>query len=166
MGKKRLTWLALLLVLLLGAASALAGDKEQLEKHIDAMVEAAKSGRMVLIRSDRLYQEYQRNEVAADKKYRGKWLEVEAWVQGISRDMHGNPYVSLLTDQYGIGEVQARLFPVQVGAIRGKGDYDVISAEDMAASLRKGQHIKVDGLGAGSVMGLPRMDSCVILPAD
>ena len=166
MNKTWLTWTVSLLSLLILGAPAFAGEKEKFQQRVRAQIEAEKKGELVFIRSDRLYQAYQRNEVAADGKYRDKWIEVESWVQGVSRDVDGNPYVSLVTDQYGIGEVQARLFPVQLGAMRSKGDFDVISAEKLASQLHKGQHVKVSGRGAGSAFGLPRLDSCVILFVD
>jgi hypothetical protein len=88
---------------------------------------------MILISPNQLFSEYDRNDIAADKKYKGKELQLTGTVGDISRDLLGNIYVTLKTGEYEIFSVQcffadsfedevADLIPNRLLTIRGRCD--------------------------------------------
>ncbi len=85
---------------------------------------------------------YQRNEVAADQRYRDQPVMVSGVVAEIGRGLAGGAYL-ILTGQGGVVRCE---FP-------GKNEQQV-------AALAKGQSVTVKGTGAGLSMGVPRLKEC------
>ena len=85
--------------------------------------------------ADQLYREYESNEVAADKKYKGKIVIVYGEIQDIGKDIMDEPYI----------------------VIGGEGFLDGVqcsftkSQESSVASLSKGQDVKVKGEVSGKM---------------
>jgi hypothetical protein len=141
-------------------------DVERLRKRLDRqMKETGESGLDVSASAHRVYAEYQGNEVSADSKYKGKWVEIKGRVSSVSKDFTGDPYLTFAGDEYGAAMVNAELFPVQIKEFRGQNDFIACSATEKAGALRAGQIVTVECRGAGSVVGMPRFEQCVITDA-
>lgn len=83
-----------------------------------------------------LYTAYDENGVAADEKYKDKWISVTGTVEGIDKDLMDDIYVSLKGDDF-IGVVQCMF-----------GDEHV----EQTASLKKGQTVTIVGKCSGKVI--------------
>lgn len=93
---------------------------------------------------------YEANEVAADEKFMGKFIEVTGVIDSISKDIMGDPYVTLGSGKdFEVSHVQA-MFPT--------------SATKQLAGLRKGQTITVQCICGGKVMNVIGKD-CGVKPA-
>ena len=98
------------------------------------------------VTAGQLFTDYQGNEVAADNKYKDKALLVSGTVQSIDKDFMDDIIVSLTT---------ANMFmPVRANLDD--------SEKSKAASLSKGQTIKVLCTGGGMVIGNPQLRDCTI----
>ena len=80
-----------------------------------------------------LHTEYMDNEIAADKKYKGKQLEVTGNIKNIGKDVLGRLYITLET-----GDIFST---IQV--------FFKSSEEDAIAELTKGQEVTIIGRGDG-----------------
>lgn len=134
--------------------------KKRLEKQL---AEAKDGGVHASATSVQIYNEYQANEVSADSKYRDKWVRVTGKLQSVAKDITDDPYLVLAADPYGVGAVHAVLFDAQIkGVVENR--YEAGTAMDKAATLKPGQRVTVECLGKGSVIGMPRLEQCVIVP--
>lgn len=88
--------------------------------------------------------DYEANEVAADIKYKGKWLEIKGVVGSVNKDFAD---------------------AVWVGIDGGSNPFMPIHAEGIdaqkAAALTKGDRITVTCIGGGMIVGSPILRSCV-----
>lgn len=150
-----------------GTASAAASKedmlKERLSKRYERQISENGGDKILVARASQLYGEYQANEVAADAKYKDRWIRVEGRVDSVSKDLSGDPYVTLAVDQYGIGHVRAELFDVQIKDIVGDRDFTVTTALDKAAQLKKGQFVAVEGKGEGTMVSIPSVKECLLM---
>ena len=94
-----------------------------------------------------LVDDYKNNEVAADKQYKGKVLEVSGFIESIGKDLMDTMYVSL----GGGGEFE----------MRGVQCYFADSETDNLATLSKGQQITITGRCDG-LMGNVLLKECAI----
>lgn len=101
---------------------------------------------IISISSNQLFAEYDANDIAADKKYKGQILEVSGSVGDISRDILNNIYVTLKTGQF-------ELFSVQC--------FFADDFEDRAAELRQGQYLRIRGRCDGK-FGNVILKDCII----
>jgi hypothetical protein len=62
------------------------------------------------ITAAQLFAAYEANEIAADKRFKGKRITITGNVRDIGRDILGRPYLTLMVDEHGLGSVQA-MFP-------------------------------------------------------
>lgn len=92
-----------------------------------------------------LYKAYNANEVAADQKYKGKKIRITGTIDEISKSVGNSIFVSL--------KVPGEYFAT-VSCMMQK------SAEDQAATLRKGQKITIQGTGSGMLLGFPGLKDC------
>lgn len=94
-----------------------------------------------------LFQAYQDNEIAADKNYKGKSLEVSGEVGEIGKDMLGTPFIIFgSANKFQIGHVQC-MFPS--------------SALDTLARVKKGEWAVVHAKAAGKMMNVV-LRECVL----
>lgn len=93
-----------------------------------------------------LYSAYEGNEVAADKQYKGKLLEVSGTVDAIDSSIGDKAVVRLQT-------------PNSFMSVQAQGD-DAFT--DAAATLSKGQQVTMICKGDGEVIGSPMLKNCVI----
>jgi hypothetical protein len=92
-----------------------------------------------------LYAAYDANELAADARFKGRWLRVSGTVENIGKDILGDPYVTL-----DAGQVFARVqcqFPKE--------------REVLLTVLRKGMKVSITCEGAGKLMNVLLKD-CIL----
>lgn len=96
--------------------------------------------------ADKLYSEYDANEVAADNKYKGKVVVVSGTIRDIGKDIIDQAYI----------------------VIGGDGFLDgvhCVFTEDQHSSfdrLSKGQNVTVKGEVSGKIMGSVLMNKCTL----
>ena len=90
---------------------------------------------------------YDKNEVAADLKYKGKKLLVRGKVKSIDKDLFDSIEIRLVTPKRGILVTSATLQPSSAAA---------------AAELSKGQDVLLLCVGKGKLMDHPVLDECLI----
>jgi len=96
------------------------------------------------VSAERLFEAYQRNEIAADSVYKGKTLEVTGTVTSINKDIADSPYLMLATSNEFMG-VHADLQGNQMSA---------------AATLTPGSVVTVVCQGEGMILGSPMLKDC------
>jgi hypothetical protein len=111
------------------------------EEPLNAQVSAIQSMKVSALQ---LFQDYQRNEVAADNVYKGRLLAVQGTVTSISKDMFDKIYVSLATPN--------EFMNVQVHLNKDN--------ESQAAALQRGEVINVVCTGGGMILGSPMLEKC------
>lgn len=89
---------------------------------------------------------YDRNTVAADQQFKGKYFKVTGVVDAINTDMFGNPYVTL---RGGVNQFMEPQFEL---------DH---AHSDYAAGLSQGMRISLTCKGRGDVAKTPMSDECV-----
>lgn len=100
------------------------------------------------VSAERLFLDYQRNEVSADSMYKGRTLAVTGTVSSINKDFTDSVYLMLETSNEFMG-VHANL--------RG-------SEVSKASTLSKGSTVTVVCEGSGMIVGSPMLTDCVIQP--
>ena len=100
------------------------------------------------VSAERLFLDYQRNEIAADSIYKGRTLAVTGTVSSINKDITDSAYLMLETSNEFMG-VHANL--------RG-------SEVSKAAALSRGSTVTVVCMGSGMVIGSPILSDCIIQP--
>jgi hypothetical protein len=102
------------------------------------------------VSAERLFLDYQRNEVSADSMYKGRTLAVTGTVSSINKDFTDSVYLMLETSNEFMG-VHANL--------RG-------SEISKASTLSKGSTVTVVCEGNGMIVGSPMLTDCVIQPKE
>jgi len=125
---------------LLGAATGDSKDKDSSSSSSSSS--AASSTPDLKLSSKTLFNEYHENEVAADKKYKGKRIQVSGKVESITKDILDNNIVSLTGDGY-FSTVMCTL-----------------ESEDVAASLKKGSSYSLNCTCEGMIVGSVQMKNC------
>lgn len=98
------------------------------------------------VSAERLFDDYQANEVAADNIYKGRPLIVTGVIDGIRKDFMDNTYVTLTTANPFMS-VHANLRPTEVSAV---------------TSLAKGMGVRLICVGSGMIVGSPMLKNCVL----
>jgi hypothetical protein len=136
--KHIISFFSLLFFLVLFIASTEDDSKTQ--------VQVASAKTEYTISAKKLYSAYDANEVGADMKYKGKFIEVNGYIADIGKDLMDDIYVTLETGEY-FGSVQCFF----------SDDYAT-----KAAQLSKGQKITIKGMCDGLMMNV-LMRGCIIL---
>lgn len=136
----------------------LAVDSKKLKKRL----EATGAGDLDSYEAKRVFKDYQDNEVAADRKYKGKWFVVTGKVTDISKDFRDKPFLVFAMDGYGVSSVRADLFDEQVCGVSKEKGVTSCSVLDRAAKLKKGQKIDLECKGGGMVVKTPMLRECLI----
>lgn len=78
----------------------------------------------ITVSAEELVAAYEGNAIAAGERFDAQWVIVTGIIQSISKDILGDPYVTLEGDASGIGSVQCMLADdaVQWGAARSAGE--------------------------------------------
>lgn len=124
-------------------ASALGGNDTSTDKPATGSPSTAsdstpKAPEAIKISAPDLCAAYIENEVAADEKYKGKYLEITGAIDDIKKDITDTPYVALTTDDV-IRRVQCMF---------SKNESSVL------AELKKGQQITIIGKCDGLMMNV------------
>ncbi|KWE66098.1 hypothetical protein WL77_14975 [Burkholderia ubonensis] len=106
--------------------------------------ESKKPVEKVNVTASALFVAYEKNEVAADQKYKGKALSVSGTVQSIDKDAFDEIVVQLRTNN--------EFMPVHAYLSKEK--------EALAASLEKGQKVTWTCEGGGRIIGSPVLRDC------
>ncbi|RQR31564.1 OB-fold protein [Burkholderia sp. Bp9142] len=106
--------------------------------------EAAKPVEKVSVTAGALFTAYEKNEVAADQKYKGKALSVSGTIQSIDKDAFDNIVVKLRSSN--------EFMPVNA--------YLSKEHEALAASLEKGKKVTWTCEGDGRLIGSPMLRDC------
>ena len=144
----------LLSVLALGTFVALATGSEESETSSSDDWEidvddgtTAPSGETVEITSKDLSAEYDKNEIAADNKFKGKTVKVTGKVEDIGKDFMDEVYITL--------EGQDIFQGVQV-YFKNSGE------EETAATLEKGQDVTIEGNCDGLLLNVQIEDAVFV----
>ena len=92
----------------------------------------------ILITAEDLYKEYEANEIAADRKYKGKLLKISGTIRDIGKTL-GEPHINLATGK----------FSNQVIVYFPDKKYD-----DRLAQYSTGDNIEVTGTCKGETLGM------------
>lgn len=159
------------IVIIAAAVMAIAAAVPSLAADIDLRVDSRKLKKRLMETGAQdmdsydtrgIFKDYQANEVAADKKYKGKWFVVTGKVSEIAKDFRGKPYLVFAMDSYGVASIRADLFDDQVCGVSKDKGVTSCSAIDRAAKLKKGQKIDIECKGAGMLMNTPMLRECLI----
>ncbi len=112
----------------------------------DAVSVDAEPVETIVVTADELFADYESNEVAADMKYKGKMLDITGKVDSITSGMGDKAQVNLVTSN-------------QFQSATGRGDKDFTAK---AATLKKGETVRMICKGDGEVIGSPQLKDCVI----
>jgi hypothetical protein len=126
-------------------------DVEKQMEQAKADAEAHRKARTVVVSATQLLQEFQNDAAAADKKYKGKYLEISGVVERSGQDGSGIPFVILHA-----GDENAKLKIECFFELAEEED------ENRIEGLRKGQAITVRGEYEGRVSNLQVRD-CVLV---
>lgn len=152
--KKAFKWILIVIVVLFVIGLVAGNDDTETEasqniKSSENNVVAEQEAEPVTatpVNASDLFADYDSNEVAADKKYKGQLLEVSGTVSSIDSGLGDSAMVQLETSN-------------QFMHVTAKGNDEFTSA---AASLTKGQKITMICEGDGEVIGMPMLSDCVI----
>lgn len=125
------------------------------------MKETGNKGVDVECTAAKYYRDYHANEVAADAKYKGKWVRVTGTVGHVAKAVGGTPYLMIPADGYGMAQVHAGLLKAQV-EIDSNGNATARELKDIAGALRPGEKISVECIGGGMTMTFPQLNECLI----
>lgn len=136
--------IAVLGLVLMGVAAPSDGDRPTMSATEEraAMAEEESSEEpaeaLSAISARQLHTEYEKNQIAADERYKDQWVLVTGIVASIGKDILDDPYVALETDNQFMS-VQCMLA-------------DDAAAE--ASRLSKGQEVSMRGRVDGKLMGV------------
>lgn len=150
--KKILKWVAIAFVLLIILALIFGSDKQQetttSPTATETTGESAPAAPPVEVTANDLLKAYKDNEIAANNKFKDKSILVSATLKSIGADFSDKPLLTLQAGgEFEFNEPQATLAE---------------SDETKAASLSKGQKIKLLCIGNSEVAGTPMLKDCVI----
>lgn len=153
--KKAIKWILIIFIALMVIGLIFGGDDQSdndmpdtayNSEEIQSSQPGAQGSIAVEVLAEDLYKAYENNEVAADKAYKGKILAVSGTVAGIESGLTDAAIVQLKTSN--------EFMPISA---QGKDEFT-----NKAATLSKGDEIKITCKGAGEVAGFVQLEDCVI----
>ncbi len=123
-------------------------EKTEPENEKSEEVEKSENERIdyIKVTADELCNDYEKNEINADKKYKNQLLEISGVVDGIDSDIMDEPVVRLKCgNEYSFTNVSCSF-----------------TSKDEAAELEKGKEITIIGKSTGEVIGSPTVKDCQI----
>ncbi|HIH2654753.1 TPA: OB-fold protein [Burkholderia cenocepacia] len=133
-------------VFVIGMVGAIFGEKPTAEQSTvsNPVSERSKPIETISVTAAALFAAYDKNEVAADQKYKGKALSVSGTIQSIDKDAFDNIVVKLRTSN--------EFMPVNAYLSKGH--------EALAAALEKGNKVTWTCEGGGRLIGSPMLRDC------
>lgn len=150
--KKVLKWIGIVVIALivLGFIGAMLGDDTDGATTSDTKpsdTTAVESNETALpVTAQQLFDAYDSNEVAADKQYKGKLLQIDGKVASIDSGLTDSAQVQLATSN-------------DFMSVTATGDD---AFDDAAAGLSKNQSVSLLCRGEGEIIGSPMVGDCVI----
>ena len=150
--KKFLKWIGIVVIALivLGFIGAMLGDDTDGATTSDTKpsdTTAVESNETALpVTAQQLFDAYDSNEVAADKQYKGKLLQIDGKVASIDSGLTDSAQVQLATSN-------------DFMSVTATGDE---AFDDAAAGLSKNQSVSLLCRGEGEIIGSPMVGDCVI----
>ncbi|WP_151965015.1 OB-fold protein [Acinetobacter soli] len=148
--KKFLKWVIIIFIILIvigvifGKDEASKSDNSPTKNNDQtASVEPA-----IEVTADQLLNAYKNNEVAANQQFKGKKLLVSATIDSIQAGLGDEPYLSLRAG----GEMEFNRPQAHLAD----------SEQSKAATLNKGQKVKLLCVGNSEIAGSPMLADCVI----
>lgn len=148
--KKILKWVIIIFIILIvigvifGKDEASKSDNSPTKNNDQtASVEPA-----IEVTADQLLNAYKNNEVAANQQFKGKKLLVSATIDSIQAGLGDEPYLSLRAG----GEMEFNRPQAHLAD----------SEQSKAATLNKGQKVKLLCVGNSEIAGSPMLADCVI----
>lgn len=139
--KKQIKKVSPIVIICLFMLMAIASGQEEKEKEVE---EKTKTEVAIPVKSSELYEAYQANEVAADQKYKDKVLEISGKVISIKANSIDDS--EIIVNLNGLIDNEYEIMGIRCC-------FDASHATD-AASLSKGQSIKIKGICEGSLLGV------------
>lgn len=130
----------LCLVFLITIINIFAGTDSSQKKNSSSYNYITQKTQLIKIDAEKLWEEYEDNEVLADSKYKNKQLQVTGIVVRIENDLFGNPYIVL--EGYPGSTVMGI-----------KCEFDS-SYESKISNLEKGEEVTVIGLNRGDMINI------------
>lgn len=144
---KVLKWIGIVFVLLVIIGIFVGKDDKQQQATSNSET-AAPAEPPIEVTANELLNAYKNNEVAANQQFKGKNLLVSATVSSIDAGISDEPYLTLKAgSEYEFNQPQAHLADAE---------------QNKAASLSKGQKIKLLCVGNSEIAGTPMLDNCSI----
>lgn len=134
--KKYLRWIliALGIFILIGIIAVASGGDEKPKTEVSKKETTPVEPEPDSIAAAKLYQEYEANEIAADKKYKGKKMRISGKVESIGKDVLNEPYITLYAGDAAF-HVQCYLNDGAQAEILKKGDTIVLDGEVSGLSV-------------------------------
>ena len=98
------------------------------------------------VTAQELFKAFDENEVAANRRFEGKLVEVSGTIQSISAGIGGDPVVALKTEN--------EFMPARI--------YLDEDSEDAVATLKQGQELTARCESASVIIGSPSLNDCVL----
>ena len=145
--KKILKWIVIILVVLFVIGLIFSSDDEgnASSSTETASTETTPTETAIPVTATELYNAYDNNEVAADKQFKNKLLQISGTIESIDSGISDQAVLEL-----GTGEMFM--------SVSAEGDDNFT---DIASTLSKGQQVTLLCRGAGEVIGMPFVDECV-----
>lgn len=145
--KKIFKWIAIVLVVLfvIGLIFGNEDNSTTGSSGTATTASAEPSESVIPVTAAQLYSAYDNNEVAADKQFKGKLLDITGTIESINSGISDQAVLEL-----GTGEMFM--------TVSAEGDD---SFTNTAATLGKGQQVHLVCRGAGEIIGMPMLDECV-----
>ncbi|MDN4021524.1 hypothetical protein QX205_15720 [Acinetobacter pittii] len=144
---KILKWIAIIIVVLV-VISVIFGKDDKAQQASSSAEPTTPAEPPIEVTANELLNAYKNNEVAANQQFKGKTLLVSATVGSIDAGISDEPYLTLKAGgEYEFNQPQAHLADAE---------------QNKAASLSKGQKIKLLCTGNSEIAGTPMLDNCSI----
>jgi hypothetical protein len=149
------------------ATSSLAADLQYdspaSQAAITKIAEGIRTGKLTQVTAAELVKAYRSNEIAADQKYKNRYLFVQGYIESVSKDISGEINVTLLGAEYTqlIARIDSKVRVVKgVETRKGLASAQDMSVVDAVTPLRRGMKVRLICIGDGAFMSIPQLRKC------
>ncbi len=152
--KKLLKILGIIFVILIIVAIAGGGGKNQNTKDTTKETKSAKEKiqeekkEVVKVEINSFIKDFDSNQLAAEKKYEGKVVEVSGYIRNISEDITGKPFLSLIPKPTGYFGTSIQCF---------------FDDKEELTTLKNGQKVTVKGDFKAQELGIIMLEKCTVV---
>lgn len=139
-----------ILFLIFVIIGALSGDDVTNTVDQSENAEQAQTQTPTAVITTEMIADFDKNQLAAEEKYKGKLLEFTAMVKNISEDFTGNPFLSLVPE-----DADEMYFGTSIQC--------VFKDKSQLTSLENGQTVTVRGTGDVMTIGIVSVKDCQIV---